>query len=224
MLRDHIKVHTWHVMAAAVPTVLEPRLHLCYYAIFEMVKFWAEGVDLQRWNDFRSGHLNPASGRHRIQNLADFFNHFDEVLELFRDNNFIEEYQTEHKHNETFRPDHVTYDQAVYRLRCLYKAIWTKSVDDVLDKINIFQMMHTNGGVLARLQFTDRLLGFLALEEFKPGAAFDNLDNYFNKQEDYDDSYQSRLFGDRGAEENIRPETARVVALLSELKQVGWGD
>ena len=223
VLRDHIKARTLHVMASTASTELDARLHLCYYAIFEIVKFRADGVDLHRWRDFKRSHLNPASGRHRIQNLADFCDHFDEVLELFRDNNFIEEYKTEHQHTETFRPDHVTYDQAVYRLKSLYKAIWTKGVDAVLDRIRTYKMMNTIGGVLAVWQFTDSFLGFLAVEELKPGAAFDNLDNYCNQQPDYDDS-SSRLFGDRGAKENIPPERARVVALLAELKQVGWGD
>jgi hypothetical protein len=211
-------------MASAASTCLEARLHLCYYAIFEIVKFRADGVDLQRWKDFKHGHLNPASGRHRIQKLADFFDHFDEVLELFRDNNFIEEYETEHKHNETFRPDHVTYPESVYRLRCLYTTMWREGVDPVMDKISHIKRMHTIHGVLAVMSFTRNILSFLAQEKYTPSAPFDNCNSYFNTQPEYDDSYQSRLFGDRGAKENIRPATARVVALLAELKEFGWGD
>jgi hypothetical protein len=211
-------------MASAASDHLDALLHLCYYAIFEIVKFRADGVDLHRWRNFKHSHLNPASGKHRIRTLADFFNYFDEVLELFRDNNFIEEYETEHNHTETFRADHVTYDQAVDRLRRLYKAMWTEGVDPVLEKISHVKRMYTVNGVLAVLQFTEGLLDFLALEEYKPGVAFDNLDSYFNTQPKYDDFGISRLFGDRGAEENIRPETARVVTLLAELKEVGWGD
>jgi hypothetical protein len=41
-----------------------------------------------------------------IENLHDFYEHFDDALQIFRDNNFAEEYATRYAANPESFPDH----------------------------------------------------------------------------------------------------------------------
>jgi hypothetical protein len=184
----------------------EGRLYVCYYAIFGLQCF--RTVHLDKWTSFERGHLHPGGNGPRIRTLQDFYNHFDHVQELFRNNNFIEEYARMYKDSETFRSNHVTTDQANYRLRCLYTAIYVEGVEYVKQQISNIVSAHSSAGLIHSGLVSRDILILIGDEKYTPRTSFDNSDSYFNTQPENDDAHQSRLFGDRKAKENTHPRDA----------------
>jgi hypothetical protein len=79
--------------------MIDRYLALCYDSIFyglplTMLK------KCESWDRAHAMHVMP------IEDLDDFYNYFDDALQIFRDNNFAEEYATRYAANPESFPDH----------------------------------------------------------------------------------------------------------------------
>jgi hypothetical protein len=166
--------------------------------------------------------VNAHEGR-RILSLTDFYNHFEEVLQLFRQHNFIAEYEVLHTGTAGWGPYHVPTDEAVIRLTSLHTAIHKKTVQWVANFILEFIHAHDPPGVedtdYVEETVDDEILTLL--RDYRPFTPFDNISDYFNTPW----FYSPHARGDEQLDsvmdkENIDPSACalHLSALLAQLK------
>ena len=73
---------------------------------------------LSQWDEFIEDH--PP-----IQTLAEFEGHYAEILEAFRDHNFVEQYARQCQNDQDFRRDHTTFAQCEMNLDAVRRWIST---------------------------------------------------------------------------------------------------
>ncbi len=109
---------------------IDDHLEACYHAIFG-VAAWdpAVAATLRRWPVFKREHFGPHT---HVETLQDFYRDFCRVVDIFRQNNFILEYESAFMLKTgiridflapTSRPDHVITREALTRLYSLYHTI-----------------------------------------------------------------------------------------------------
>jgi hypothetical protein len=120
---------------------IDPRLAACYHAIFGVAAWDAAlAANLQEWPAFNRAPWAPKT-------LEEFYRDFGLILRLFRQHNFIVEYERAYARAKGVRidflaptalPGHVNERQAVRRLHCLETAIHRRGpfyVEDVIDRL-----------------------------------------------------------------------------------------
>ena len=117
-------------------------LNLCYESLFSDLPL----MRLSNWRSFESAHdtHNPP-----IVGLAEFNEYFDNVLQLFRDKNFVQEYVTRYPSERTTRFAGLSPPQAQNsptqcesRLRALRSTIEHLGADAVETEINRLCMLY----------------------------------------------------------------------------------
>jgi hypothetical protein len=122
-------------------------LDACYHAIFGVAAWDATlAANLQEWPAFKSDIWAPKT-------LEEFYGDFAHVLHLFREHNFIEEYEKAYAEAKgtridflapTARPGHVNTRLAVRRLQCLEMAMYRRGVHVVSHRIALWTQEHGN--------------------------------------------------------------------------------
>jgi hypothetical protein len=159
---------------------LDPRLAACYHAVFGVASWDAAlAATLQEWPAFRRAQWAPKT-------LQEFYRKFGHVLLLFRQHNFIEEYETAYARAKGVRidflaptapsgtPAHVTSRQAVRRLHCLDTAIHTRGSVFVAGVIDRLMLAHAAHPPALDRAITDYL------RHYETREPFDNADAWAN--------------------------------------------
>ena len=172
---------------------------MCYHAIFRRTDF--QGKYLAQWLAFALGHFENGL---RIQTFQDFYDHFGAVLGLFRQHNFIEEYDSVYRGGPGYAQNHLTTEQCEINLHSLRGWIETAGAHDVEDEISAIVRAHTsdsNSPESILLAIESDILPFL--QAYAPRAAFDPVNSFFNT----DDAHSPRRSddADRHAKENVGP-------------------
>jgi hypothetical protein len=126
--------------------MMERHLFLCYDSIFY-------GLPLRMLKKYENWEKAHAMRFESIENLHDFYEHFDDALQIFRDNNFAEEYATLYAKKPESFPDHQaplprhSTSSIVSRLRSLRDNIETLGVQAVEDAIDQRSRVHQDGAL-----------------------------------------------------------------------------
>ena len=174
-------------------------LLMCYHAIFRRTDF--QGKYLAQWVAFALGHFENGL---RIQTFQDFYDHFGVVLGLFRQHNFIQEYDSVYQGESGYAQNHLTTEQCEINLHCLRGWIETAGAHDVEDDISSIVSMHTRDGNSPESTLVAIETEILpCLQAYAPRAAFDAVDSLFNT----DGAHSPRRSddADRHAKENVGP-------------------
>jgi hypothetical protein len=189
----------------------------CYRAIFGFT--FLSNFTLSRAHDF----IHALEDR-LILTLADFYTHFQEVLTLFQQHNFIAEYEALPTNTPGWGPHHVPSNEAVIRLKSLHNAIQKRGVQYVRDSILEFIDAHDQpDGLIMPINnaweaIDEEILALL--KDFRPYQPLDNLNGFFNTPRTYNPDARAHEHGDSSDnKENIDPDSrAHVSALLDQLK------
>jgi hypothetical protein len=153
-------------------------LLMCYNAIFRRTDF--EGKYLEQWLAFQRGHFENGL---RIQTFQDFYDHFGDVIGLFRQHNFIEEYDSVYRGHPGYIGEHLTTRQCEINLECLRGWIYTEGAHDVEDEISQIVRMYEHSDTLTNIMREIENHITSKLDEYKPRDGFAPVDSYFNTGE-----------------------------------------
>jgi hypothetical protein len=157
---------------------VDPRLASCYHSVFGVASWDATlAASLQEWPAFKRAQWAPKT-------LAEFYRDFGHVLHLFRQHNFIEEYEQAYTRAKgvridflapTARPAHVNTRLAVRRLHCLKTAMHIRGavfVAGVIDRLMLSHAAHPPAALDSAI--TDYL------RHYETREPFDNADAWAN--------------------------------------------
>jgi hypothetical protein len=189
----------------------------CYRAIFGF-------TFLSNFNLLQAHAFIHALEDRRILTLADFYTYFEDVRQLFRQHNFIAEYEALPTDTPGWAPNHVPFDEAVIRLKSLHIAIAKQGVHHVRELILDFIDAHDQpDGLITPINdaweaVDEEILALL--KDFRPYQPLDNISGFFNTPRTYNPDARAHEHGDSSDnKENIDPDSrAHVSALLDQLK------
>ena len=125
-------------------------------------------------------------------------------MSLFRQHNFIQEYDSLYKDSPGYIGDHLTTEQCEINLHCLRGWIETAGTHDVEDEISSIVRMHTTDGNSPQstlVAIENEILPFL--NHYESRVAFDPVNSFFNTDGAHSPRHSDDA--DRHAKENVGP-------------------